>query len=846
MEFKEQNIRLSGSESYIPKNGLDAFRIVSGSLFIYIVSEENGIIGRRLLLCEMEKGRIIPALAAKEGRTNYHFLFVAKDEAELLPMRGSVTSILKRNFAKRIDLAAFAEEGFEGSLVEFYKKEALKDDIYIRRGKKLEPDINIASYGIIRRAFMAKEEMPTGSDPVYMALAYACKKENIPLADFEKVLQVCGNKIDIPSVARVSGFPCRVVILEEDWYTSDNGTILGEIDGKTVACVKKGKDYEIFYPESGKTEKLTKDVALSVFPRAYAIGRALPAKSLTKSDILKFCRESLQMSDLIRACVLALFTVLIGMLLPMLNEKIYDDMIPLGQTGQLIQLSLVTASFMVGSLFFGIVKNLSAFRLGSRISYDLGNAVYHRAFFLPESFYRRFESTDLAQRIASVAMLTNSFISTIMGTGLSALFSLVYLFRMFGYSAKLSGLSILMLLIGGGLLFILSLRTLTHEKRIAEQESIASSKLYQFLMGIDKLRMAGAENRAAFEYVHPFAEKQSEEIKKNRFNSAVDALSGIMSGIFSIVLYYAMIKGDAKLSMGAFIGFNTAFGVFSASILQLAESLISLWQEKPSLERLKPLFETAPEDNEDKKFIGELSGNISLEHVSFSYAENSPNIINDLSLNIKPGEYIGIVGPSGCGKSTLLKLILGFETPKTGQISYDGQDLRSLDKRELRKKLGVVLQNGKLIAGTIYENITITAPEATPQEVQDVIEAVGLAEDIAEMPMGLFTMLSESAGTISGGQQQRILIARAIISHPSILIFDEATSALDNATQAAVCESLSSMELTRIVVAHRLSTIKDCDRILVLQGGQIAEEGNFETLMAKGGIFYRLAKRQLT
>ena len=202
------------------------------------------------------------------------------------------------------------------------------------------------------------------------------------------------------------------------------------------------------------------------------------------------------------------------------------------------------------------------------------------------------------------------------------------------------------------------------------------------------------------------------------------------------------------------------------------------------------------------------------------------------------------MGASGSGKSTLLKLLLGFEKPDEGRVCYDGKDLRQLDKREVRKQLGVVLQNGRLIAGSIYENITITAPHATMEEVKAVIEAVGLKDDIAHMPMGVHTVLSESSGTISGGQRQRILIARAIINRPAVLIFDEATSALDNVTQAAVCESLERMNVTRIVVAHRLSTVRNCDRILVLDNGKIAEEGSYESLMAKNGLFRQFASRQ--
>ena len=238
-------------------------------------------------------------------------------------------------------------------------------------------------------------------------------------------------------------------------------------------------------------------------------------------------------------------------------------------------------------------------------------------------------------------------------------------------------------------------------------------------------------------------------------------------------------------------------------------------------------------------------GNIDIEHVNFSYGQNQPAVLNDLSLKIKSGEYIGIVGSSGCGKSTLLKLLLGFETPVTGSIRYDGKSVSSMDKHAFRQNLGVVLQNGKLIAGSIYENITITAPEASMKEVERVIEAVGLKDDIKQMPMGIHTVLSENSGTISGGQQQRILIARAIIRNPSILLFDEATSALDNVTQAKVCKSLEGMNATRIVIAHRLSTIRDCDRIIVLDHGNIAEEGTYDDLMKKQGLFYQLAVRQI-
>ena len=312
-----------------------------------------------------------------------------------------------------------------------------------------------------------------------------------------------------------------------------------------------------------------------------------------------------------------------------------------------------------------------------------------------------------------------------------------------------------------------------------------------------------------------------------------------------MVLYLIIVRNKINLSVGTFVAFNSAFGAFTGALEALVEELLNLYREKGLVDRFWPVFTAVPEDDETKEVPGELSGGISLEHVKFAYDQGGKLVLNDLSLNIKPGEYVGIVGASGCGKSTLLKLLLGFETPQSGIVMVDGKDLRSLDKSAYRRQLGVVLQNGKLISGSIYENITITAPHVKLARVNEVIDQVGLREDIDQMPMGIHTVLSENCNTISGGQQQRILIARAIVGNPSILIFDEATSALDNITQAVVSSNLDKMRVTRIVVAHRLSTIKNCDRILVLKDGNIVEEGNYASLMMRRGLFYELASRQI-
>jgi ATP-binding cassette subfamily C protein len=379
-----------------------------------------------------------------------------------------------------------------------------------------------------------------------------------------------------------------------------------------------------------------------------------------------------------------------------------------------------------------------------------------------------------------------------------------------------------------------------------ELDGQVASMMFQFLSGISKLRIAGAENRALYEYLRRYTDSRKLDIRKEKYNLLLTILSGTVSTVFSMVFYYIMVHQSIELSVGAFMGFITAFGSFSAAMMELVSAYLQTNAIGPAFDRMKPILKTLPEQQEDMEMPGDLTGTIEMSNVTFAYDEDSPPVIKDLSLRIKMGEYIGIVGSSGCGKSTLLKLLLGFEKPQTGRIYYDGRDIDGIDKRELRKRFGVVLQNGGLITGSIHDNITITTSSATLEQVKQAVRDAGLEKDVADMPMGLHTVLSEGDGSISGGQKQRILIARAIVGKPKVLFFDEATSALDNATQAAVCESLDRLNATRIVIAHRLSTIIRCDRILVMDAGKIVEEGNFQQLMERKGLFYALASRQIS
>lgn len=839
-------IQLQSPHALLTENMNDAYRVVQGGVIVYLVPVKKGSIERRKRVAELNKGDIFPSYAYRnEAFDVWKFLVVPKSgEAELELLENGSTKPLKRNFIHKCGIPKLEEEGFERCLEEFYLGQSLKDEGFIVHSEIAKKVVSGQTAATIISIAESAEEAPVQGSNTYRVIAQGCKAAGIEVASEARILSCCGAKMAVPDVARISNFTCREVVLEQKWYRQECGVLLGTLDDALVALYrKKGKSYVLYDGE--KEVPITAEIAEKISPKAHSIGRALPRTRLTGKDLLRFCKKSIPKKSIVALALLGLAGTLIGILLPTLNQKIYDEYIALGDFGMVIQLCVLIGSFMLGNVFFSMVKKLTEYGVSCHVNYDLQNAVYWRIFQLPESFFRSYDSGDLAQRLGQAGSSAAQVVSQITGAGFGMVFSLFYLWRMIKYSGKLTVWALIMSLVFALLSYFLETRSLRYETLQADTSGKAVAKLYQYLGGVDKIRMAGAEERAILEYLIPFTQEQKYEIQGKRITAVSEVLSDVSTYLFSMILYFVIIKKNQDISVGNFMAFNSAFGTFSSALMQLISGCMTIFRLKPIYTRLKPIFDTQPEDDEQKQIVQSLSGSIELEHVSFGYSPEAGNVLNDISLQIHPGEYVAIVGPSGCGKSTLLKLLLGFESPTQGKIRYDGKSLSGLDAHSLRRNLGVVLQDGKLIAGSIYDNITITCPNPTMKAVNEVIEAVGLKADIDQMPMGVQTVLSESGNTISGGQQQRILIARAIMNKPQVLFFDEATSALDNLTQAKVCQSLDDMHVTRVVIAHRLSTIQNCDRILVFNNGQIQEEGNFESLMAQKGLFYNMAKRQI-
>jgi ABC-type bacteriocin/lantibiotic exporter with double-glycine peptidase domain len=364
------------------------------------------------------------------------------------------------------------------------------------------------------------------------------------------------------------------------------------------------------------------------------------------------------------------------------------------------------------------------------------------------------------------------------------------------------------------------------------------------LNGIQKIKLSGAENCAFAKWAYDYAEYARSAYNRPDFVRAMPACITMIGLLGTVILYY--IAGREHMSVANYMTFTTAYGMMTAAVTALSGLMASAVKIGPLFEMSRPIFEAVPEVSLDKVMVTGLSGGVEVNNVSFRYEESSPWVLKDLSFTIAPGEYVAFVGRSGCGKSTIMRLLLGFEKPVTGSVFYgpSAYDVTNVDIHSLRRHIGTVMQNSRLFHGDIFSNIILSAPSSTEEDAWKAAEMAGIAEDIRKMPMGMHTIISEGGGGISGGQRQRLIIARAICGGRKILIMDEATSALDNITQKHVADSLAALKGTRIVVAHRLSTVQNCDRIYVVDGGKIAESGTYDELIQKKGLFAELISRQ--
>jgi len=644
---------------------------------------------------------------------------------------------------------------------------------------------------------------------------------------------------------RPHGIMRRTVTLEKGWYKDAIGPMIGtkKSDGSVVALIPTGlTGYSFFDRESGKRVKLNSKTEQLIEKEAIAFYKPLPLKKLTILDLAKYIVGTLSVADFVLFGLATLAVTLIGMLSPKINNLIFSTVIESGSIKLLIAVAVFMISISISTLLINGVKSLLMARIETKLNLSVQAATMMRVMSLPVGFFKKYSSGELSSRAQYINMLCSMLVSTVLSTGLTSVFSLVYISQIFAYAPMLVVPALIIIIVTIAFTLISTFAQMKVSKKQMELGEQESGMSYALISGVQKIKLSGSEKRAFARWGALFAKEAQLTYNPPKFLKINTVISMAISLIGNIVMYYFSIK--SQISVADYYAFNTAYGMVSGAFMSLAGIGITVAQIKPIVDMAKPIMETVPEVSEGKQVLTRVSGTIELNNVSFRYNDSMPLVVDNLSLKIKAGQYVAIVGSTGCGKSTLMRLMLGFETPQKGAVYYDGKDLTTIDLKSLRRKIGVVMQNGKLFSGDIFSNITISAPWLTMDEAWEAAEMSGIADDIRRMPMGMHTVISEGSGGISGGQRQRLMIARAIAPKPKILMFDEATSALDNLTQKKVSESLDGLKCTRIVIAHRLSTIRQCDRIILLDKGKIVEDGTYDELIAQNGRFAELVARQ--
>ena len=644
---------------------------------------------------------------------------------------------------------------------------------------------------------------------------------------------------------RPHGIMRRTVTLSKGWYKDAIGAMLGirKSDGMVVALIPAGfSGYRYRDMETGKYVKINGKNQELFEEEAIAFYKPLPLKALGISDLMRYILGTLSPADFVMTGASALAVTLIGMLSPKLNNLLFSRVIEDGSTQILLAITVFMICVTLSSLLINGVKSLIIARINTKMSISVQAAIMSRLMSLPAGFFKNYSSGELSARAQCSNSLCEMLASVVLTTGLTSVFSLVYISQIFVYAPALVIPSLIITFTTVAFTVVSAFVQMKVSKKKMELSSKESGMSYALISGVQKIKLSGAEMRAFARWGNLYAEEARLTYNPPMFLKINNVLSSAISLAGTIMMYWIAVSSG--VSVADYYAFNTAYGMVSGAFISLAGIALTAAQIKPIMDMVGPILKAVPEISEGKQMITRLSGSIELDNVSFRYNENMPLVIDDLSLKIRPGQYVAIVGATGCGKSTLLRLMLGFESPQKGAVYVDGKDIAAVDLKSLRRNIGVVMQNGKLFTGDIFSNIIISAPWLTMDEAWHAAELSGIAEDIRRMPMGMHTMISEGSGGISGGQRQRLMIARAIAPKPSVLMFDEATSALDNLTQKTVSESLDSLKCTRIVIAHRLSTIKQCDRILVLDKGKIIEDGTYDQLIQRRGFFAELVARQ--
>ena len=697
--------------------------------------------------------------------------------------------------------------------------------------------------------------MPTSTSlpsPMLSAITLVTENSGVEIQAPKSLLRQTESDVQIRDIARASGLRVRNVLLQDRWWHKDSGPMLGFLEDQRhpVALLRSHSGaYYIVDPRGGSKVRVDEESVQGLSVDARMFAESLPTDVSRLWQIPRWAAGEVW-ADISFVILLALLITLLGMLVPQATAALVDVAIPEANLRMLLEIGLGLCAAVFGIAVLSVAQGIATVRFSIWVNAKAQSAIFCHVLLLTAPFFRRFTDGDLLDRLMAISEVSQEFNSTSIRSLLVGLTASLNLGLLFYYDPQLAtvvlGLGLVVLLFT--VLGFVSIHK--YQKVLLDLQGSFKGFVFEVTSAVGKIRLAGAGDRILGLWLKRYARQVSLKLRVQQIEDSVDTLNYSVP-LAGLILVYAvgghsLIGSTAQasgLSLGIFLAFTTAMTTFLLGLTSLSTTALELLDMLAKFERIKPIIAAEKEVRIDAIDPGPLEGRVTLQDVSFGYDPKGPAILQNLNIDIRPGEFLALVGPSGCGKSTIFRLLVGFERPDAGRVLFDGQDLNQLDLGAVRSQLGCVLQSAEVSAGSIVENIAGSSRVGI-DEIWRAAEDAGLAEDIEQMPMGIHTMISEGGGNISGGQKQRLLIARALVKNPRILLLDEATSALDNNTQATVTASLKRRNVTRIAIAHRLSTIQDADRIIVLKSGEVSETGTFEALMEKSGLFASMMSKQ--
>jgi len=686
------------------------------------------------------------------------------------------------------------------------------------------------------------------TDPLLAACRMAAEAVRAPFVGVPQSAPAQRGFAGVVEIARSARLRVRRTLLRGEWWKDDGGPLVawhGEAQNP-VALLRRGSHrYVMFDARTGTQRPVDRSVAMELAPEAASFYPALPARPLRFRDLLAFSFQQ-STGNFFRIALTVTSIGLLSLVPPLITNVLINSVIPRSELDQLVFCALALAVTAIGMAGLQTVQGLAMLKIEGLMDWKLQAAVIDRMLRLPTSLFREYTVGDFVDRSMGIDAARRVFTGRALRSMMAGVFAWFSVGLMLYYDLRLGLIALLLTLVRAVLIVGVSGIRLYHENRYFSLQGKIGGFVLQLIAGIGKLRVADATARALAVWSRQFSTQKRNFIASQRASNALGVFETAYPLIATLIIFAAatFLKSKLLQDVGGFLAFFAAFGQSMASIGAMAsgvsESLIAI----PHITRLRPLISGEAELSDERKSPGELSGTIELSRVTFRYTSSGPPVLENVSFRIEQGEYVAIVGPSGSGKSSLFRLLLGFERPESGTVFFDGKAIDTLDISAVRRQLGVVLQNGKLATGSIYDNIC-GGVQLPLDYAWEAARLAGLDEDIKAMPMGMNTVVAEGVNTLSGGQRQRIMIARAIARRPRILLFDEATSALDNQSQAIVSTSLGNLNVTRIVIAHRLSTVRQADRIIVLVDGKVVQVGSYAELSSTPGTFANFARRQL-